>query len=298
MSCWHYLMMPTYLPQMFNIKMLQYENGCVEIRTYTDVVGNKPINMPEELLVVKQQVAKAHNKLKTHTVYNPFCEEEMGLYDLDEIEIADARKKHSMRNSYSRTVQKVYSCARQCNWKYFITLTFAPYVVDRYDFSACMKKARKWFDNQKQRSATDLQYLIVPEMHKDGAWHIHGLLAQCEGLRLAFSEHYHHSGRKAYYLADWDYGFNYVVEVDDVDKVSGYITKYITKDLCMATEGKRRYFRSNNIPVLVEDCFLVEGNEKHAFPELLADSLGVVKVYEKEISGYTGVKYQYFKSEV
>ena len=281
----------------YNMKVFQYENGITEIRTYSEVVGRKPCNLPEEILVAKQKVARIRNQLKERTVFNPFCDAEMGLYDLDEMELDAKRKAHSRANSYSRTIQQIYSVSRQCEWEYFITLTFSPEVVDRYDYRACMKKARKWFDNQKQRRAQDMQYLIVPEEHKDGAWHIHGLIARCDGISLVDSGH-KHSGRTVYNMDGWKYGFTDCVAVDDVHKISNYVTKYITKSVFDRTAGLRRYYKSNNIPPVRSYEFMVEGNEKEVFAKMLADSIGCEETYSKEIGGYTAVKYQYFKSEV
>ena len=296
-SGWHYLIMPTQFTHLFNMKLIQYENGVTELRTYSDVMGNKPVNMPDELLICKQLIARANNRLKEHTFYNPFLELEMGLYDLDEIEEHDRRKRYALRNSYCRTVQSIYAYARQCKWEYFITLTYSKEKCDRYDFSACMKLACKWFMNQRNRYAEDMQYLIVPEQHKDGAWHVHGLIANCGAMKFVDSGH-KYGDRPIYNLDGWENGFSTAVQVVDTWKISGYITKYITKDLCASTEGKRRYYRSRNIPEPTETEFLVEGNQKDAFAEMLADSLGVNKVYEKEIAGYTSVNYKYFQSEV
>lgn len=281
----------------YNVRLFQYENGISELRTYSEVVGRKPCNMPEELLIVKQQVAKIRNKLKTHTMYNPFVDEEMGLYDLDEMDLDAKRKAHSSYNSYSRTIQSIYAVSRQCKWDWFITLTFSDDKADRYSYSDTMKKARKWFDNQRQRYAPDMQYLIVGEGHKDGAWHVHGLMAQCDGVQFVDSGH-RHGNNKTYNIGKWKFGFSYACPVTDVSRVSTYITKYITKDLVSHTERVRRYYKSNNIPEVKTTEFLVEGNEKEAFAEMLADSLGVREMYSKEVGGYTAVKYQYFKSEV
>ena len=281
----------------YNMKLVHYRNGTSELRTYSEAVGRKPMDMPEELLIAKQQVARIYNRLREYSHYNPFEDAVVNMYELDELELAEKRREHSLRNSYSRTIQKIYNCSRQCEWQYFITLTFAPDVVDRYDYGACMKKACKWFNNQRFRCASDMQYLIVPEQHKDGAWHVHGLLAQCDGMRLDDSGHKTSDGRTIYHLGDWDYGIDYIVEVLDTRKISGYITKYITKDLCAVTEGKRRYYRSRNIPEPQEIEFFVEGNEKEAFAELLADSVGMTKTYEKEIGGYTAVKYEYYERQ-
>ena len=97
---------------IYNLKLIQYENGTAEIRTYSEVTGNLPVAMDEELLIAKQLVAREHNKLKKHTVYNPFYEIEIGFYDFDEMEIARQRKLHSLSNSYSRTIQQIYAVSR------------------------------------------------------------------------------------------------------------------------------------------------------------------------------------------
>lgn len=283
---------------IYNLKLIQYENGTAEIRTYSEVTGNLPVAMDEDLLIAKQLVAREHNKLKEHTVYNPFYEVEIGLYDFDEMEIARQRKLHSLSNSYSRTIQQIYAVSRSCRWEWFVTLTFSPAVVDRYDYKACMKKARKWFNNQQMRYAPDLQYLIVPEEHADGAWHIHGLIAQCGNMQITDSGHVHKSGHKQYNVSGWKFGISNASQVQDTSKISGYVTKYITKSLVARTEGKRRYYRSRNIPEPVETEFLLEGNEKEEFAKMLADSIGLTEQYVKEVGGYNAVKYQYFKSEV
>jgi len=238
----------------YNMRLFQYENGLCELRTYSDVVGRKPCNMPQELLMAISQVARVRNQLKKHTVYNPLYEEEIGLYDFDEMELDAKRKAHSAYNSYSRTLQNIYAVSRQCNWKWFITLTFSDEKADRYSYSDTMKKARKWFDNQRQRKAPDMQYLIVGEGHKDGAWHVHGLMAQCEGVEFVPRQGKHKSGRVDYNIGKWNYGFSYACEVGDGydfvvcnntfnGSVYIYVMVYPTEyDLCMSVEGSKYFF--------------------------------------------------------
>ena len=136
------------------MKLIEYANGVTELRTYSEPVGNKPTALTEEELVIRQMLGRERNKLKTHTVYNPFSEQEEELYDTGDIEEIERRKLHSERNSYSRTIQEIYKVSRQCEWKYFITLTYDDAKVDRYDYDECMKKANKWFNNQKNRYAS------------------------------------------------------------------------------------------------------------------------------------------------
>lgn len=55
----------------------------------------------------------------------------------------------------------------------FVTLTLNGEMVDRYDMTAITKKLNVWLDNQVRRRG--LAYVLVPERHKDGAIHFHGL---------------------------------------------------------------------------------------------------------------------------
>ena len=75
-----------------------------------------------------------------------------------------------------------------CNnkpWDYFVTFTFNSDKVDRYNFSEVSKKLSKWIDNIKQKyGCKDMGYIIVPEKHKDGAWHFHGLFKNCDNLNF------------------------------------------------------------------------------------------------------------------
>ena len=316
-----YLTMATQLTHMseaYNIKLIQYDNGIVEIRIY-----DKPINADfEETTLCQLEMADLiaeHKKVYREArkqqqldyeyarkEYNPFTDKEEYLNnysDIDEIILAHER---SVRNSLNRTIHSIYKYSRQCDWEYFITLTFNEECVDRYDFSECMKKANKWFNNQRNRFATDLKYLFVPEQHKDGAWHIHGVICDTGSMKIEDSGRVA-IGKKSYVrnesnnhyptiynLGGWKFGFSTATAVRDTDKVSTYITKYITKEICETSKGRKRYYRSQNIPEPTETEFFVEGN-KDDFIQTLIDSLGCDLTYEKSIGGYLSVDYKYYK---
>ena len=185
--------------------------------------------------------------------------------------------------------------ARQCNWEYFITLTYSPDKIEnRYDYSLCMKKVRKWINHCKERKANDLLYLLVPEQHKDGAWHIHGLLCNTTGLTFTDSGK-RYDGKIVYNLDNWKLGFSTATKVTDTYKVSNYITKYITKDLCAVTSGKQRYFVSKSIPKPKTFTALIDPSEVDSFVQEVADSYGADLEYQKDVSGYLDVNYKYFK---
>ena len=57
---------------------------------------------------------------------------------------------------------------------YFVTYTLDPKLVDRYDSIAIYSRVRDWLSNRVRRKG--FKYILVPEKHKDGAWHFHGFV--------------------------------------------------------------------------------------------------------------------------
>ena len=142
----------------------------------------------------------------------------------------------------------------------------------------------------------DLCYLVVPEQHKDGAWHFHGLLANTGKMKFSDSGKKDKKGKKIYNMSKWSNGFTTATAVSDVYKVSKYVGKYITKELCEMTKGKQRYFVSQNMPDPDESVFLIDDNSENfaEFLSVLVDSMGyeVIHVSEKKNDNvFVGVNY-------
>ena len=104
-----------------------------------------------------------------------------------------------------------------------------------------------------------------------------------------------HKGQIVYNLVDWTLGFSTATKVTDTYKVSAYITKYITKDLCAVTSGKQRYFVSKTIPKPKTYTALIDSDNIDNFIQEVADSFGADLEYQKDVSGYLDVNYKYFK---
>ena len=98
-------------------------------------------------------------------------------------------KKDYRSRSVRRAKQTIYEIARNGQWDWFVTLTLSPDQVNRYDYGECSKKVSKWLNNLR-RTCQDMKYLVVPELHKDGAYHFHGLFANIEGAKIKESGHY------------------------------------------------------------------------------------------------------------
>lgn len=165
----------------------------------------------------------------------------------------EARKRgvltvRSIEETCKRTRAKVYDYARANQWEWFLTWTFSnEKVKSRYDYDELAKKMTVWLNNVKKRRSKDLKYLIVPEKHKDGAFHFHGLVANIGNLRLVDSGVKDQKGRKIYNVEDYKLGFTTATEITDTKRAANYITKYITKSLAIVTRDRKRYWVSRNI---------------------------------------------------
>lgn len=155
-------------------------------------------------------------------------------------------KERSDLVSRNRTIQNMYGITRANRWDWFVTFTFDPNKLDSTNLDIIAQKTKDWLNNLKKRYCPDMIYIIVPELHKDGKkWHLHGLLANCEGLTLHDSG-IEKKGKKIYNVNNWKWGFSTATKVENTGKVSRYITKYITKELCNMITGKKRYWASRN----------------------------------------------------
>lgn len=143
-----------------------------------------------------------------------------------------------LEESLARTRSIVRQYARCNSWDYFVTLTINPELWDRFDLRTFYKSMSKYFNNLNQRRKDNdkLLYMLIPEQHKDGAWHFHGLMKGIPKEQVIVNE----NG----YL-DWPelkkrYGFCSLSPIRDHEAVSLYITKYVTKD-ALKTELPKGY---------------------------------------------------------
>lgn len=189
----------------------------------------------------------------------------------------------SVYNSMTRSLNKIYDISRSNEWEFFVTLTFAPDKVDRYSYSECTKKLSQWLKDVRKRLDADFRYLIVPERHKDGAFHFHGLFANCDGMQIVPSGHTDKKGQTIYNIGKYKLGFTTATAVDNQQAVNKYITKYVTKELCEATKGKKRYWASKNCDSPIEEIFTFDCDEKHLIRRELAVDAMQHKIVDYEI---------------
>lgn len=229
---------------MYNVKYKAYPDGTIEEYFYSEPVGRyvPPLSVSENII-------------------EPFFGSCVPVSRMDTGEEYQDKKRRSISNSRNRTIQKVYDIARCNNWNWFVTMTFNPQLVDSFNFDECSIKLSNWLKNLR-RVDPSIRYLFVPEQHKSGAWHFHGVVSDSSEFRMTDSGHKDKRGRVIYNIGRYKYGFTTATLVGSNEGVTKYITKYITKDLVVNTPGKKRYWSSRNIELPQVDTYLVEKPEQ------------------------------------
>lgn len=142
---------------------------------------------------------------------------------------------HKLDNSLIRSKSKMFEYALCNKFEYFVTLTLNKDLHNRYDLSNFKKKLGKFLDNYKQRNSCNIQYVLVPEFHKDGAVHMHGLIKGIPNKDLQQNE---------YGYLDWTpyskrFGYFSCSPIRDYENCAKYVTKYITKELKSMPKGSQ-----------------------------------------------------------
>lgn len=175
----------------------------------------------------------------------------------------EAGNEEKLPENIRRAKSKVFELALCNDFTHFCTLTFSQEKVkDRYDLEGCMKVFSKWLNNYNyRRPGAAVRYLLIPEPHQDGAWHLHGLISGIPGDDLRdfqpdehLPTHIHKELAKGHQVAQWTaydrkFGYCTLSPIRSMDAVSKYITKYITKELGNSVKelNAHLYYRSQGL---------------------------------------------------
>ena len=128
-----------------------------------------------------------------------------------------------------------------CNeWKWFCTFTIAENNFDRKNLDGYYKRFKEWLKYQSSKLGVSIPYLLVPEQHGDGSWHMHGFFTDAvDPLLVSFKELWDSGADIPYKLVQKGYynlpkyqqrfGFCSFGEIRDQIACAHYTTKYITK---------------------------------------------------------------------
>lgn len=204
-------------------------------------------------------------------------------YELsDEVEHDGSSVERKERENNSRAVQVVYDLAKSNKWDWYVTLTFSPDCVDRYDYKACFDYLRLFCRNLYKTYGC--RYLFIPELHLDGAYHFHGLIQgdlpvvpavnPKTGFLLVVK------GAQIYNIPIYKAGFSNASRIMSSDKIASYIAKYITKGFS-CPKGCHRYLASTRKLLRSQEEKVIMSTEE--FGEIFNNCR-----YQKKITGPYG----------
>ena len=172
-----------------------------------------------------------------------------------------------LQKSINRTKTKISDYVLCNNFSHFATFTFDPSnskvngEENRKDFQKMSSLLKNWLKteqlNHLRRHGRKFLYLIVPERHKNGAWHFHALLEgyqnETEGFYTRKNPYITVSELKKTkkdknrkFILRYKLGRSEIAPIKDKTKMSSYIKKYITKELIQDKNAKR-YWASRNL---------------------------------------------------
>lgn len=134
-----------------------------------------------------------------------------------------------------------------CNeWKWFATFTIAKNNYDRKNLDGFYERFQEWLKYQRKKYDVKIPYLLVPEQHGDGSWHMHGFFtSDIDPMLQSFREldkagYRSADGKKLprkliakdyYNLPAYQerFGFCSFGKIRNHDATAFYATKYISK---------------------------------------------------------------------
>ena len=224
--------------KLYNMKVV-YCNDYIQLYTFNNdkFYKNKDIDVKKALNILNVDT----DNLKTNNYSNSS--------DIKGIEI-----KNIMRSKLQ--CQRLAKCNSNI-WETFITLTFQKNVINinvgNKEFKNFVRKVRRIYN--------DFKYLCVPEFQKRGAIHYHLLTnISIKNDKLIYKQI---DNKKFLHIKYWNNGFTKVDNIkNDIKKIIGYISKYMTKDIDDRLFGKHRYFYSQNLNK-PQISYLNLSNKKH-----------------------------------
>lgn len=215
------------------------------------------------VMIVKSLGTDDFKKLKV--VYMPVCKNKG-------VEVPRKKKKKSkideccisnderLQESVSRSKRMIYEYAFCNHFDYFFTGTIDSSKFNRYDLESYHRDLTIWIRNLNRNHKCNIEYIFVPELHKDGAVHIHGLINGIPDKMIhkfvigdTFGKTIANKVKAGEDIYDWipyhkKYGFCCLEKVISLERISKYITKYITKDLILAVDkGKQSFWHSKGL---------------------------------------------------
>lgn len=161
----------------------------------------------------------------------------------------------------SRAKSRIFELALCNPWDYFITVTLDAKKYNRNDLEKFRKDFSQYIRNTGKKYNCKIHYLLIPEEHSKGGWHMHGFLKGLPAEELRefklsekLPEYIRNKLKDGQTVSEWvgyrkRFGFNDIEPIRNQRGVSAYVTKYITKDLTRTVKdaGAHLYYCSKGL---------------------------------------------------
>lgn len=175
-----------------------------------------------------------------------------------------------------------------CNpWELFCTFTLDQTKYDRFNLRLWIKDFSQFVRDFRKSSGDQIKYLFIPEMHSDGAWHIHGFIS---GLSPKYLHQFSEKEKLPYSILKrlkaghmvftWPayvkkFGFSSLEVIEHRDRSVKYITKYMTKDhlRSVSSLGAHLYYASQGLKrsLVIQEGYLTGANQYLDSPDFEND---------------------------
>ena len=202
---------------LYDAKVIRFENH-IEIIRY----GESRIRVSEEGNYFKKKVP-----------------------DTDDINEEEKKKLRLLQQAFRIKRKIKYYCVAN-EFDLFWTLTFDDRKVNAKNYEYSRKQLQAWLKYQREKYGK-FDYIIIPELHKDGAIHFHGVTG---GLNAPIVDSgVKHKGSKVYNCFEWEHGFTTLTKIRNKEKTASYVTKYVTKKMqnSIVGKGKKKYWLSQGL---------------------------------------------------
>lgn len=144
-------------------------------------------------------------------------------------------------NNIIRAKSNIFDYCMCNEFYYFVTITVNS-EHDRKDLDWLRKTTNQIIRDCRHKYGGYFKFILIPEQHKDGAWHMHGLFDK------SFGQDFYINDKNYLSWSSYDkIGFSSISKIQNYDACIKYITKYIKKDFEKREKGKHLYFCSNNL---------------------------------------------------
>lgn len=150
---------------------------------------------------------------------------------------SDDREEGKFAQAYSRARSVIFQVGICNDWDFFCTFTIDPAKFNRYDFKPFYKAFTQWIRDYRKKYSCKIEYMFIPELHEDGAWHLHGFIRGIPESHLSLFVRGIHpkklvdGGYLNWGAVSLKFGYCSLGRIRSHDRTASYVTKYITKDL-------------------------------------------------------------------